>query len=58
MSFRDRFNEWWHERFVLTLAYLGISDANGVNGGANLLTFNGVPVGGKTVVDPKVVKLH
>ena len=27
-----------------------------VKGG--LLTFNGVPVGGKTVVDPKVVKLH
>ena len=25
---------------------------------AGLLTFNGVPVGGKTVVDPKVVKLH
>lgn len=26
-----------------SLSYLGISDANGVNGGANLLTFNGVP---------------
>jgi len=25
---------------------------------AGLLTFNGVPVGGKTIVDPKVVKLH
>jgi ATP-dependent Clp protease ATP-binding subunit ClpB len=25
---------------------------------SGLLTFNGVPVGGKTVVDPKVVKLH
>jgi len=26
-----------------SLSYLGIGDANGVNGGANLLTFNGVP---------------
>ncbi|MCA3554465.1 ATP-dependent chaperone ClpB [Aestuariivirga sp.] len=29
-----------------------------VDARAGLLTFNGVPVGGKTVIDPKVVKLH
>ena len=29
-----------------------------VDAKAGMLTFNGVPVGGKTVVDPKVVKLH
>lgn len=26
MSFRNRFREWWHQRVVLVLAYLGILD--------------------------------